>query len=59
MTGPEQALAAHAGETVPTGNTFDNTAHFYLKRAHVLSEQLGGVRAPLLRLLDEPSPLGR
>lgn len=40
------------------GTTSENPAHTYLKRAHVLSQQLGGVHEPLIALLAEPSPLG-
>jgi alkylation response protein AidB-like acyl-CoA dehydrogenase len=39
------------------GTTFEHDAHFYLKRAHVLSQWLGGRKGPLRALVDEPSPL--
>jgi alkylation response protein AidB-like acyl-CoA dehydrogenase len=39
------------------GTTSENPAHTYLKRAHVLSQQFGGVHDPLVAVLAEPSPL--
>jgi alkylation response protein AidB-like acyl-CoA dehydrogenase len=39
------------------GTTWEHDAHFYVKRLHVLGEQLEPVKATLRRLVSEPSPL--
>lgn len=39
------------------GTTFEHDAHFYVKRTHVLAHLMGGVRAPLLSIFEQPSPL--
>ena len=57
-----RAALANARATIQhhgaIGVTFEHTAHFFLKRTHVLGHVLGGVRTPLTALIREPSPLG-